>query len=71
MWAELWTCLLCPPPTKTVSFDGLFPLLQLSLHVSTVTMCLTGDAFQSSSEFDLDVAEEGENVSRLTVEPSL
>lgn len=49
----------------------LFNLLQLSLHVSMVTMCLTGDAFQSSSEFDLDVAEEGENVSRLTVEPSL
>lgn len=32
------------------------------LHVSMVTMCLPGDAFQSSSEFDLDVAEEGENV---------
>lgn len=38
-----------------------------------VTMCLTGEPFQSSSEFDQDVAEEGENVSvyasvTLTVE---
>lgn len=56
-------------PLSSPDKDGelLLPLSPASavLPVSTVTTRLTGDAFQSSSELDLEAAEDGERLRLL------